>query len=626
MLTLQRRLRLSIRAAGDWPWARAPSRIGRRSIALWSGLVAVALGLAFILVLPLWRPLDPLPKSALVLVTSDGRPIARRGLIKDVPVKLASLPEHVPEAFVAIEDRRFWRHWGLDLRGIGRAAAANVRAGEVVQGGSTITQQLAKTAFLDSDRTYVRKVQEAVIAVWLEARLTKREILERYLSSVYFGDRVYGLTAAARHYFDKAPERLTLSEAAMLAGLVKAPSRLAPTQNPREADRRRRLVLNAMKEQGLISEDESRQAGRVHVTAAQSELPVGTYFADWVSAAARERIGPQFGETVVRTTLNSRAQQAAERAVQRGLKGRGQTQAALVALSPDGAIRAMVGGRSYGQSQFNRATQAKRQPGSAFKLAVYLAALRHGATPDSTVENTPLRVGLWRPRNAGDAYTDSLTLREAFANSSNVAAVRLQQRVGVGAVMDAARDLGIVSELRRDPTLALGTSETSLLELAAAYATVAGGRGPVRPYGVEGAGGIGGERLNEEHRAMLLDMLAETVEVGTAGRARMQERVFGKTGTSQDGCDGVFVGFVDGLVVAVWVGRDDRTPVRNLSGGGLPAEIWRDFMMELGVRRGLPWEAGALTAPRPNGAASNWARGQRRDDRRELRLTLARSG
>jgi len=547
--------------------------------------------------LPVSRALEPLPTPALVLVSADGHPFARRGAVKDRPVEVAALPPYVPAAFVAIEDRRFYHHFGIDLIGIGRAMVTNIRQGHIREGGSTLTQQLAKTAFLSPERTFRRKAQEVFIALWLEARLSKAEILSRYLSSVYFGDGVYGLRAAAQHYFAKPPEQLTMGEAAMLAGLVKAPSALNPVDHPDAAARRQRVVLGAMVDTKAATPAQAERARRVRIRTAEP-LPVGGYFADWAAPQVKEATDAQYGRIQVRTTMDSRLQRRAERAVRGWLDGpgrrQGATQAALVAMRPDGAVVAMVGGRDYGQSQFNRAVQARRQPGSAFKLFVYLAALRDGANPDSLVSEAPITVAGWSPRNYERTSGGTLTLRDAFAESSNIAAVRLAQGVGRDKIVEAAQDLGVTSPLVNDATLPLGTSEMTLLELTSAYTAVAAGHAPVQPYALlDGSDRQQASRaLPQFQRAELLDLLGATVQGGTARAARLDQPAFGKTGTTQEHRDAVFVGFTGDIIVGVWVGNDDHSPMQGVTGGGLPAQIWRTF-----VQSGL--DAGLVERVRP---------------------------
>ncbi len=584
---------------GDGGEDAAPPGTRRRFRWLrWAVRGVAALFLVFVVLVgwlaltaPLAKSLEPPTPPQVTLLAADGTPIARRGAIIGQPVDAAALPPHVPKAFLAIEDRRFFRHWGVDPWGIARAMAHNIAAGRMREGGSTITQQLAKNAFLDSDRTAGRKLREAMIAFWLEAWLTKNDILSRYLSNVYFGDNVYGLSAAARHYFSTTPARLTVSQAAMLAGLVKAPSRLAPTGNLKGARARQKLVVAAMVDAGLLSAARAADAGPARLAVdSVSALPDGTYFADWVLPAARDRSGAISAAARVTTTLDARLQRAAERAVrQAGLK---KAQVAIVAMRPDGRVVAMVGGKSYADSPFNRATQARRQPGSAFKLFVYLAALRSGLTPESMVDDSPVTIGQWSPRNSDGRYRGQITLREAFARSSNVAAARLTQQVGVAAVIRAARDLGISTPLPNEATIALGTANVSLLELTAAYAAVAANKYPVQPRGLEAAEDRGwfsvltggSSSLGNRVHGDMLDLLASSVETGTGRQAGLSILSYGKTGTSQDNRDALFMGFARDLVVGVWVGNDDNSPNPGLSGGGIPARVWRNFMQSaLGV-------------------------------------------
>jgi penicillin-binding protein 1A len=533
--------------------------------------------------LPLGRALQPLPDPSLVIEDSSGRPIARLGGYKEPPVEVAKLPDHVGQAFTAIEDRRFYSHPGIDPRGLARAMVVNARAGRWVQGGSTITQQLAKNAFLDSRRDLTRKGKEALIALWLELRLSKDDILSRYLSAIYFGDGVWGLRAAARHYFDKPPEELTLGEAAMLAGIVKAPSALSPTRNLDGARKRARLVLSEMSAQGMITERQAHQARLPRPRRGRDPLPSGSWFADWAAPDLREAYGGRFGDVAVRTTLDRRMQRRAEQIIARALDGQGRRagadQAALVAMRPDGRVVALVGGRRYQAGGFNRATQARRQPGSAFKLFVYLAALRAGASPESRVLDAPIDVNGWKPQNYDGRYRGEIDFRTAFAHSSNTAAVRIAQQVGPRAVIRAARDLGVRSPLQPAPTLALGTEETTLMELTAAYAAVAAGEYPVVPRATDEP--LPGRRTRQrplrEHDE-LEELLAAVIDRGTGRAARLSRRAYGKTGTTSDYRDALFVGYSGDLVVGVWVGADDHSAMRNVTGGGLPARIWRDFM------------------------------------------------
>jgi penicillin-binding protein 1A len=547
---------------------------------------------------PLSKSLQPIVPPQITLLASDGTPIARNGAIVEEPVRVKRLPPHVVQAFLAIEDRRFYRHWGVDLIGVGRAVWTNLTTGRT-QGGSTITQQLAKFTFLTPERSLTRKAREALIAVWLEIWLTKDQILERYLSNAYFGDNTYGLRAASLHYFYRQPERLTPGQAAMLAGLVQAPSRLAPTRNFALAVKRMRLVLRAMAAAGYLTEKEAHAipAPKLDVRTRET-LPTGTYFADWALPEARKLSDVGYARQTIPTTLDARLQTAARRAIERAPLG--HAQAALVAMRPNGEVVAMVGGRNYAASPFNRATQALRQPGSTFKLFVYLAALRDGWEPSDTIDNGPIETGSYRPKNASGRYSRTITLENAFAQSSNVAAVRLFNRVGDDAVIRVARNFGVTAPLAKgDPSLALGTSGMTLLELTAAYAAVAANQYPVvpRPVPVGEKGWLARLISQNSDSAAVHDgmerMLRRAVESGTGRAAALRQPTFGKTGTSQDSRDALFIGYSGDLVVGVWVGNDDNSPLAGVSGGGLPARIWRDFMVTaLGQR--------APATPRPD--------------------------
>jgi penicillin-binding protein 1A len=566
--------------------AERPRRRRRWPIYLYSiSALILATLLWLIITAPLSRALEPLEDPALLLLSDDGHAIARRGAIKEAPVDVTRLNPLTPAAFVAIEDRRFYRHWGIDPRGIARAMIMDLRGRGVRQGGSTITQQLAKTNFLSGDRTIRRKAQEVIIAFWLEAWLSKQEILSRYLSSVYFGDGVYGLRAAAHHYFNRDPENLSLAQSAMLAGMVQAPSRLAPTHNLEGAQKRSRLVLQAMADTHVISRSRAASVRAARPVIHSSSIPTGSYFADWITPYAQQSQDPDFGEIKVRTTLDWTLQRIAQRAVAHAHAG---AQAALVAMRPDGRVVAMVGGRSYPQSAFNRVTQARRQPGSAFKLFVYLAAFRAGWTPDSLIEDRPITIDGWSPGNSDGVYRGEITLREAFARSSNAATVRLSEKVGRNNVIRAARDLGITTPLPDKPSLALGTAGVSLLELTSAYAAVMSGHYPVtatglpvssEPEGISAFFHRGGLLDARRDQAPMLDLLYAAANNGTGRRAALSVPTFGKTGTTQENRDALFIGFAGDLVVGVWVGRDDNGSLGKVSGGTVPAEIWRRFMV-----------------------------------------------
>ncbi len=589
---------------GKWWWF---------SRAVAAGLLLFVLLVAYLAITaPLSKSLQPIVPPQITLLTSDGQPFARNGAVVDDPVQVAKLPDHVMQAFMSIEDRRFYSHWGVDPRGFARALLSNISGSGMTQGGSTITQQLAKTTFLTPERSLTRKAREMLIAFWLEAWLTKDEILERYLSNVYFGDNVYGLRAASLHYYYRQPENLKLEQAIMLAGLVQAPSRLAPTRNPELAAKRANLVKAAMVSAGYLAQSEADGLGIARLDVrAKNALPTGTYFADWAMPQARELTDLSYEKLNLTTTLDSRMQEIARRAVARAPLG--QAQVALVAMRPDGEVVAMIGGKDYAKSAFNRVTQAQRQPGSTFKLFVYLAALRSGMSPDDMIDDSPITKGGYLPKNAGEKYRGTLSLKDAFAKSSNVAAVRLFGQVGDQAVIREARNLGVKSRLAEDdPSLALGTSTMNLMELTAAYAGVAGNSWPVEPYAFKREKQSWSEwlfdwpgRYESKTHANMEALLRSAVNDGTGRRAMLTIPNYGKTGTSQNNRDALFVGYAgdgdDRLVVGVWIGNDDNTPLKGVSGGSLPARIWKDFMQQAVQSKKPAGAAKPASKPDPEG-------------------------
>jgi len=552
---------------------------------------------------PLSKSLQPIAPPEITLLAADGSPIARSGAVVEEPVAVDRLPDHAVQAFLAIEDRRFYSHWGIDPRGLARALWANVSGDSGTQGGSTITQQLAKISFLTPERSLTRKLREMLIAFWLEAWLTKDEILGRYLSNAYFGDNVYGLRAASLHYFYRQPERLKPEQAILLAGLVQAPSRFAPTRNPEGARRRASMVRAAMVNAGFMTQREADALPQptldVHD---RPKLANGTYFADWAMPQARALTEMSHSRLTLTTTLDARLQRVAERIVARAALG--NSQVALVAMRTNGEVVAMVGGRDHDESPFNRATQARRQPGSTFKLFVWLAALEAGMDPAAMVDDSPITAGSYRPRNAGDRYRGVISLEEAFVHSSNVAAVRLFQQEGSEAVIKQATKLGLKGPFTEgDPSLALGSASASLIEMTAAFAGVAGNRWPVEPHAFQRTeqGWFewlvdGPDSYSSRVHEQMQDMLRAAVNRGTGRGARLSVANFGKTGTSQDNRDALFIGYAGDLVVGVWIGNDDNTPMRGIRGGGLPARIWRDFMGEA-VRGAVPPRRAAPIAP-----------------------------
>jgi len=589
-----------------WRWGRGKgaARSPLRRLVYWSlvlglwALIAALGSIAFVVsTLPPIQSLEvPKRPPTVEIVGLDGRPLTMRGEMSGTDVSIKELPPYLPRAFVAIEDRRFYSHFGVDPLGLVRAAAANVLHRGVSQGGSTITQQLAKNLFLTQERTLWRKMQELVLALWLERKFGKSEILELYLNRVYFGSGAYGVEAAAQRYFGKPARAVKVAEAAMLAGLVKSPSRLAPSRNPNGAERRAQAVLTAMTEVGFITETMAKtalaQPARAVRLAGAGSV---NYVADWIMDVLDDLVGRLEQDLVVETTIDPALQAAAEKALTDELALKGQkfdvAQGALVAMTPDGAVRALVGGKNYAESQFDRAVAAKRQPGSAFKPFVYLTALERGLTPESVREDKPIALKGWKPENYSHDYHGPVTLTQALALSLNTVSVRLTLEVGPRAVAKTAYRLGIASKLDANPSLALGTSEVSLIELTGAYAPFANGGDAITAHVVERVRTHAGKVLfarapqnlgrivEPRHVAMMNAMMRETLLIGTAQKAQLPGwQAAGKTGTSQDFRDAWFIGYTGHLVTGVWLGNDDSSPTKKATGGGLPVDIWSRFM------------------------------------------------
>lgn len=555
----------------------------------WAGL--------FLLVAPKLPDTDELfresDQRSVTLLASDGSRLAMRE--GSNLVRLDQIAPVLVSAVLATEDHRFYRHFGLDVMGLGRAVWRNLVAGDVVAGGSTITQQLAKNLFLTSERSIRRKAEELALAIWLESRLSKKEILTLYMNRVYLGAGSYGFEAAARRYFGKPASSVDLSEAAMLAGLLKAPSALAPTSNIERARDRATIVLGRMVDVGVISQAQAEAAkSKPARLAPETATDLAGHFLDWVVDDLTTNLGQAGRDLVVRTTLDRRAQIGAENALRTVLARDGVArrvgEGAVVLLDSSGAVRAMVGGESYRTSRLNRATQAKRQPGSAFKPFLYLAALEQGMSPSTQLDDRPVAIRDWRPANFDGKYLGRVSMEEAFAQSLNSAAVRLIQQVGPQKVVATAHRLGIASSLQAVPSLALGTSEVTLLELTSAYLPFATGGLRRQVFAVTEVADDRGrvlyryvpqdKRVIEARAATSMQaMLRATVERGTGKAARLPDRAAaGKTGTTQDHRDALFVGYAGELVAGVWVGNDDDSPTKGVSGSNLPAQIWRAVM------------------------------------------------
>ncbi|MGI9382199.1 MAG: transglycosylase domain-containing protein, partial [Methyloligellaceae bacterium] len=597
-----RRKSARVRAAERW------RRI--KQLSYWGGVAAVwcALilgGLIFYVTNSLPNPvllsLDKRPPN-LTILASNGRVLAERGLRRG-HIRLGQLPPYAVDAVLATEDRRFYSHMGVDPVGLARAAARNAWAGRVVEGGSTISQQLAKNLFLKPERTLARKLQEAILAIWLETKFSKKKILELYLNRVYFGAGAYGIEAAARRYFGKSARHITLPEAALLAGLLKAPSRYAPTSSARRAKRRASVVIENMVKARLLS---PAQAVTALASPARVRNPSGItgyeYAVDWVVELLPGFVGEQRTDLIVETTIDAALQRKAQNivrlAVARNSVRHRVGEAAAAVLDRRGAIMALVGGRSYKRSQFNRAVKAYRQPGSAFKPFVFLAALESGMTPDTLARDTPVTINGWRPKNYKNRYRGNVTLRDGLAHSSNAVAVRLTMEVGRWRVVRTARRLGISSPLHTRPSIALGTAEVNLVELTSAYAPFANGGRGVLPHIINRVTTARGKVLYKRRGSgpgrvvadpfvgAMNEMMNATLMDGTGRQAALTRHpAGGKTGTTQNSRDAWFIGYTSHLIAGVWVGNDDGSPMKKVTGGTLPARIWKSIMTEAHANR-----------------------------------------
>ncbi len=540
-----------------------------------------------------WAIPDRPPNMKITAV--DGSIIANRGTTGGEALAIEEMSPYLPQAVIAIEDRRFYYHFGVDPLGLARAFLNNL-TGQPIQGGSTITQQLAKNLFLSPERTFERKIQEVLLSFWLEHKFSKDQILTMYLNRVFFGSNAYGVEAASRRYFNKSARDVNLGEAATLAGLLKAPSRLSPARDPKAAEARAQVVLGAMREEGYITDSD--------LTTAMSQPPAKAksywsgaehYAADMVVDEVKRLIGEPTVDIVVDTTIDLRLEEAAEDTLAEALEKEGgklnASQAALVSVDATGAIRALVGGRDYATSQFNRAVKAKRQPGSAFKPFVYAAALEAGARPDSLRNDAPVRIGNWTPENYDQKYRGQVTLASALAQSLNTVAAQLVMEVAPENVVSMAHRLGIDSELQANASIALGTSEVSLVELTAAYASFMNGGYKATPHIVKRITDTGGNTLYEADyanpprvlaepvAATMNSMMTRVVNEGTGKAAKLDGwQAAGKSGTTQSFRDALFVGYTSIMTTGIWFGNDDGTYMKKVTGGGLPARAWKTYM------------------------------------------------
>jgi penicillin-binding protein 1A len=572
------------------------------ALGVWGCLVVGAVIAYFSLNLPEVDEAALTRRPHVRIMDSTGWEVANFGDMYGASINLKALPPHVAGAVVSVEDRRFYNHPGIDIRGIARAIVMDIRAGARVQGGSTITQQVAKNVFLTPDRTLSRKIREALMAIKLEEAFTKDEILALYMNRVYFGSGIYGFEAAAERFFNRPAKDLTIFQAAVLAGQLKAPTHYNPTREPERAKARAKIVLSTMVDNKLITQaqsDAAMKSADKALEAVPSPTLHGRHFADWIASQVDAYVGTVDRDLVVHTTLDGRLQAQAEAALVKRLDTQGAklnvTQGAIVVLGTDGAVRVMVGGRDYAASQFNRATQALRQPGSAFKPFVYLAGLEAGYTPDDMVTDAPIKIGKWRPQNFSGTFEGPITLEHAYAKSINTAAVRVAQHVGAKGVVAMAHRMGITENLKPELSLALGSGEVTLLELTGAYAPFANGGQAVLPYAIDsitgrdGAvlyrreGGGLGQVVSAEALGHMNRMMTKVITEGTGAAAAFGYPAGGKTGTSSDYRDAWFMGYSADFVTGVWVGNDSGANMKRVTGGGLPAQIWRDVMLDAHV-------------------------------------------
>lgn len=567
------------------------------------GLIAAVFGaIYFSRNLPdLGRLAQDIKTPTITILAEDGSILTKSGNLYGDYISYDEAPPHLIAAVLATEDRRFFSHLGVDPFGIMRAAITNYRAGRLVQGGSTITQQLAKIAFLTPEKSLDRKIQEMMLAFIMERHFTKQQILTMYINRVYLGAGIYGVDAAAKYYFGKNVNDINIQEAAIMAGLLKAPSRFSPLANPELANARMQQVLVNMEDAGYITKEqlEIARQQQLNLNTAQRGVLKNQYFADWVMSQLPDYIGSIDQNLTVATTLNPLLQQYAENSVKKIMDANAEkknaSESAMIAMDKTGAVKAMVGGRDYGKSQFNR-TLAKRQAGSVFKLFVYLNAFEHGASPDDTELDEPVTLIVnkkeWSPENYTKKYQGEVTIRDAFAESLNTISVRLAEKYGFVNIVRIARKLGVTSELDPHPSIALGTPDISLYELAQAFAHIANDGKTVIAHAIteikDEKGVILYQREISEPSQVISkktvlnmnDVMTASIKYGTSQAANIGRPTAGKTGTGQDYRNAWFIGFSSGIIAGTWVGNDDNSPMKKVTGGGLPAQIWKEFMMQ----------------------------------------------
>lgn len=528
------------------------------------------------------------------IIAENGNEIKSFGSVYSEVIRTEELPQYVIDAIVSTEDRRFYQHFGFDIISFTRAMGANILAGRYAQGGSTITQQVAKNLFLTPQKNIRRKIQELLLSFWLEKHFTKEQILTLYLNRVYLGSGTYGIEAASQKYFQKSSRDLNLLEAAIIGGMLKAPSRYNPIASKTRAVERAKVVLQSMLKNNTITQDELKVALKMPIGPKKpAKVEDANYFADWVYNEVNDYIGEREQDIYVSTTLDQKLQETATKILEQTIqanKSRKVSEGAIVIMDKSGAVKAMVGGIDYETSQFNRATQALRQPGSAFKPFVYLTALQNGFRPEDKIMDVPLSINGWRPENADKKSYGEVSLHYALAKSLNLATVNLSQQLSLKEIIENARKMGITTPIQNNPSLVLGTLEVKVIDMAAAYTVIANGGYAVWPHAIKEVYSKDGYQIyqrNENSQVRVLDknvvqhlhqMLQEVVEIGTGQRAKLSGFTAGKTGTSQDNRDAWFVGFTDEYIGAIWLGNDDNSPMKGVSGANLPAEIWKKVM------------------------------------------------
>ena len=532
-------------------------------------------------------------QPSITFLDKDGRIIASYGDIYGKSIKYNNLPENLINAVIVTEDKRFFNHYGVDIKGVLRAIYVNLKERRIVQGGSTITQQLAKNLFLTPERSFTRKLHELILSLWLELRFSKKQILSIYLNRVYLGSGTYGVQAASEKYFNKKVEDLNLYECAVIASLLKAPSRYNPIANKKLSQERASLVLENMAKSQMISKAKVKEAKYNNKRYSKFTTPPKStrYFIDWLLPRVKAYVGEINEDLIVRTTLDVKLQKIAEDSLNKVTENfPSADQSALVSLNLDGGVISMIGGRDYGDSQFNRVTQAKRQPGSAFKLFVYLAGLENGFAPDDLVVDSKIDINGWSPKNYKDKYIGEVSVKDAFSNSINTVAVKISEDIGREKVIKMAKLMGITSPILNSPSLALGTSEVNLLELTAAYDVLANNGNGVFVHGIRSIENTEGKNLftrkiqgpgkilNSYTVKTMTEMMEQTIINGTGKKAKINRPAAGKTGTSQSLRDAWFVGFTSNIVVGVWFGNDDDSPMKKITGGTAPAILWGEFM------------------------------------------------